>query len=135
MALWLVSGVLGILHSSARLPSRSLSSISAYIDELPQLFNVVRGDMSLVGPRPEREEFVEIFKEKIPQYMQKHLVKAGITGWAQVQGYRGDTDLNLRIKEDIWYIEHYSLWLDIKILFLTVIHLLVYAITNRRNKV
>ncbi|MBP3194456.1 MAG: exopolysaccharide biosynthesis polyprenyl glycosylphosphotransferase [Cardiobacteriaceae bacterium] len=105
------------------------------IDELPQLFNVVRGDMSLVGPRPEREEFVEIFKEKIPQYMQKHLVKAGITGWAQVQGYRGDTDLNLRIKEDIWYIEHYSLWLDIKILFLTVIHLLVYAITNRRNKV
>ncbi|MBR1376169.1 MAG: exopolysaccharide biosynthesis polyprenyl glycosylphosphotransferase, partial [Cardiobacteriaceae bacterium] len=105
------------------------------IDELPQLFNVLRGDMSLVGPRPEREEFVEIFKEKIPLYMQKHLVKAGITGLAQVRGYRGDTDLGLRIKQDIWYIEHYSLWLDIKILFLTVIHLVIYAITNRRNKV
>lgn len=90
------------------------------IDELPQLFNVLRGDMSLVGPRPERPYFVEKFKEEIPRYMIKHQVRPGITGWAQVNGYRGDTSIKGRIDHDLYYIENWTLGLDIKILFLTV---------------
>ena len=89
------------------------------LDELPQFLNVLKGDMSIVGPRPERPMFVEQFKEEIPYYMKKHLVKAGITGWAQVHGWRGDTDLNTRIEYDLYYIENWSLWLDLKIVFLT----------------
>jgi putative colanic acid biosynthesis UDP-glucose lipid carrier transferase len=90
------------------------------LDELPQFFNVLLGDMSIVGPRPERPMFVEQFKEEIPDYMKKHLVKAGITGWAQVHGWRGDTDLKTRIEFDLFYIENWSVWLDLKIIFLTV---------------
>ena len=90
------------------------------LDELPQFFNVLKGDMSIVGPRPERSIFVDQFKENIPSYMQKHLVKAGITGWAQVNGWRGDTDLSKRIEFDLWYIENLSLWLDLKIILLTI---------------
>jgi Undecaprenyl-phosphate glucose phosphotransferase len=90
------------------------------IDELPQLFNVLKGDMSLVGPRPERPFFVDKFKEEIPKYMVKHQVRPGITGWAQVNGWRGDTSIERRIECDIYYIENWNFWLDIKIMFLTV---------------
>lgn len=90
------------------------------IDELPQLFNVLKGDMSIVGPRPERTFFVEQFKEKIPKYMVKHQVRPGITGWAQVNGWRGDTSIEKRIEFDIYYIENWDFLLDIKILWLTV---------------
>lgn len=90
------------------------------LDELPQFINVLKGDMSIVGPRPERPFFVEQFKEEIPLYMKKHMVKAGITGWAQVNGLRGNTDIHKRIKYDIYYIEHWSFWLDLKIIFLTI---------------
>lgn len=90
------------------------------LDELPQFLNVLMGDMSIVGPRPERPMFVEQFKEEIPDYMKKHLVKAGITGWAQVHGWRGDTDLKTRIEYDLYYIENWSIWLDLKIIFMTI---------------
>ena len=90
------------------------------IDELPQLFNVLKGEMSLVGPRPERPFFVEKFKEEIPRYMIKHQVRPGITGWAQVNGYRGNTSIRKRIEYDLYYIENWTLGLDIKILFLTI---------------
>ncbi|PAB58264.1 undecaprenyl-phosphate glucose phosphotransferase [Anaeromicrobium sediminis] len=90
------------------------------IDELPQLFNVLKGDMSLIGPRPERPYFVEKFREEIPKYMIKHHVRPGITGWAQVNGWRGDTSIKERIKCDLYYIENWNLWLDIKIIFLTI---------------
>ncbi|WP_343209747.1 undecaprenyl-phosphate glucose phosphotransferase [Anaerolentibacter hominis] len=90
------------------------------LDELPQFFNVLKGEMSLVGPRPERPFFVEKFKEEIPRYMIKHQVKPGITGWAQVNGYRGDTSIRKRIDCDLYYIENWTLSFDIKILFLTV---------------
>ncbi len=90
------------------------------LDELPQFLNVLKGDMSIVGPRPERTVFVDKFKHEIPGYMQKHLMKAGITGWAQIQGWRGDTDLDKRIECDLWYIENWSLLLDVKIILLTV---------------
>ena len=89
------------------------------IDELPQLFNVLKGDMSLVGPRPERPQFVEKFREEIPRYMIKHQVRPGMTGWAQINGYRGDTSIRKRIEYDIYYIENWSMAFDIKILFLT----------------
>ncbi|RHE99978.1 undecaprenyl-phosphate glucose phosphotransferase [Roseburia inulinivorans] len=90
------------------------------LDEFPQLFNVLKGDMSLVGPRPERPQYVEKFREEIPRYMIKHQVRPGMTGWAQVNGYRGDTSIRKRIEHDLYYIENWTLGLDIKILFLTV---------------
>ncbi|MCM1090795.1 MAG: undecaprenyl-phosphate glucose phosphotransferase [Butyrivibrio sp.] len=89
------------------------------LDELPQLFNILRGDMSLVGPRPERPLFVEKFREEIPRYMVKHQVRPGLTGWAQVNGLRGDTSIRKRIEYDIYYIENWTLGFDIKIIFLT----------------
>lgn len=92
------------------------------LDELPQFINVLRGEMSIVGPRPERPCFVDAFREQIPAYMKKHMVKAGITGWAQVNGWRGDTDIRKRIEHDLYYIGHWSLWLDIRIAFMTVIY-------------
>ncbi len=90
------------------------------IDELPQLVNVIKGEMSLVGPRPERPQYVEKFKEEIPRYMIKHQVRPGMTGWAQVNGYRGDTSIKKRIEFDLYYIENWTLGFDFKILFLTV---------------
>lgn len=89
------------------------------IDELPQLINVFKGDMSLVGPRPERTQFVEKFKEEIPRYMIKHQVRPGLTGWAQVNGYRGDTSIEGRIQCDLYYIENWTLGLDFKIIIMT----------------
>ena len=89
------------------------------IDELPQLFNILIGDMSLVGPRPERPQFVEKFKEEIPRYMIKHQVRPGLTGWAQVNGYRGDTSIQKRIEFDLYYIENWTMGFDFKIIFLT----------------
>lgn len=93
---------------------------STSIDELPQLFNVLKGDMSLIGPRPERPFYVEKFKEEIPRYMIKHQVRPGMTGWAQVNGLRGDTSIKKRIEFDLYYIENWTFGFDIRILFLTV---------------
>ena len=93
-------------------------------DELPQIWNVLVGDMSIVGPRPERPTFVREFKHKIPQYMIRHRVKAGITGWAQVHGWRGNTSIKKRIQYDLYYIENWSLGLDCKILWMTFRHAL-----------
>ena len=93
---------------------------STSLDELPQFINVLLGDMSIVGPRPERTIFVDQFKHEIPGYMQKHLMKAGITGWAQINGWRGDTNLEKRVECDLWYIEQWSVMLDLKIIFLTI---------------
>ena len=90
------------------------------IDELPQFFNVLKGDMSLVGPRPEVPFYVEQFREEIPLYMVKHQVRPGITGWAQVNGLRGDTSIKDRIEHDIYYIEHWTVFFDIEILFMTL---------------
>ena len=93
------------------------------LDELPQLFNVLKGEMSLVGPRPHAIEHNDLFKSRIPRYMLRHKVKPGITGWAQVNGFRGQTDtpekMALRIEHDLWYIQNWSLWLDVKILLMT----------------
>ena len=91
------------------------------LDELPQLINVLRGDMSLVGPRPERPHFVEIFRRDVPGYMKRHALKPGITGWAQVCGWRGDTSIRKRVDHDLYYLQHWTLWFDLKILCLTVI--------------
>jgi len=90
------------------------------LDEVPQFINVLLGDMSLVGPRPERPIFVEQFRQMVPRYMERHKEKAGITGWAQVNGLRGDTSIVERTKYDLWYIENWSLLLDIKIILRTV---------------
>ncbi|MBF0236761.1 MAG: undecaprenyl-phosphate glucose phosphotransferase [SAR324 cluster bacterium] len=91
------------------------------LDELPQLFNVLKGEMSLVGPRPERPVFIDEFKKRIPNYMLRHKVKAGITGWAQINGWRGNTSLEKRIEYDLFYIEHWSVWFDIRILCITAV--------------
>ncbi len=89
-------------------------------DEIPQLINVFVGHMSLVGPRPECPVYVQKFREKLPRYMERHREKGGMTGWAQVHGYRGDTDIGPRLAYDLWYVENWSLWLDIKIIFRTI---------------
>ena len=89
------------------------------LDELPQLWNVLKGDMSLVGPRPERPVFVSQFKEDIPRYMARHTIRSGITGWAQVNGLRGNTSIEERTKFDLYYLENWSLSFDIKILLMT----------------
>ncbi|HZY83758.1 MAG TPA: exopolysaccharide biosynthesis polyprenyl glycosylphosphotransferase, partial [Gemmataceae bacterium] len=96
------------------------------LDELPQLWNVLRGDMSLVGPRPERPVFIQQFTKTIPNYMARHCVKAGITGWAQVHGWRGNTSLRKRIQYDLYYITHWTPWLDLRILWMTLFHGLVH---------
>lgn len=90
------------------------------LDEFPQFWNVLKGDMSLVGPRPEVPYYVELFRESVPLYMVKHQVRPGITGWAQVNGFRGDTSIEGRIDHDIFYIEHWTFWFDLKILWMTV---------------
>jgi len=91
------------------------------MDELPQIFNILKGEMSIVGPRPERPQFVDRFKEEIPRYMIKHQVRPGLTGWAQVNGLRGDTSIEERIEYDLYYIENWTMSLDFKIIFMTVI--------------
>ena len=96
------------------------------LDELPQLLNVAQGDMSLVGPRPERPDFVELFEDSVHRYGDRHRVKSGITGWAQVHGLRGETSLADRVEWDNYYIENWSLWLDLKILLMTVLAVLRY---------
>jgi Undecaprenyl-phosphate glucose phosphotransferase len=113
----------GPVFASAEDPRRTAVGVwlrRFNLDELPQLLNVVLGDMSLVGPRPERPPFVRLFKERIPQYMLRHRVKSGITGWAQVNGWRGNTSIEKRIEHDLYYIENWSLLLDVKILILTL---------------
>ena len=93
----------------------------ANLDELPQLWNVLRGDMSIVGPRPERPHFVEEFQRRIPQYVRRHTVKGGLTGWAQINGWRGNTAVETRIEYDLYYIKQWSLRLDLKIMWLTLL--------------
>ena len=90
------------------------------LDELPQLWNVLLGNMSIVGPRPEREHFVEKFKKEIPSYKVRTLVKSGITGLAQANGWRGDTSIAHRVEHDLYYLENWSFWLDVKIIWKTV---------------
>ena len=90
------------------------------MDEIPQLVNVFKGDMSLIGPRPERPVFIKEFRREIPGYMLRHKVKAGMSGWAQVHGWRGDTSLHERVEHDIYYIQNWSLGLDIRIVLLTL---------------
>ena len=89
------------------------------LDELPQLYNVLRGEMSLVGPRPEQPRFAKEFEKEIPRYVDRYNIKAGLTGWAQVNGWRGDTSIEERVRYDIYYLENWSLWFDLRILFRT----------------
>jgi lipopolysaccharide/colanic/teichoic acid biosynthesis glycosyltransferase len=89
------------------------------LDELPQFINVLKGEMSIIGPRPERPFFVEQFKDEIPKYMVKHHVRPGLTGWAQINGWRGDTSIEKRIEHDIYYIENWTFGMDINIFFRT----------------
>ena len=113
----------GPMWAKARDPRRTrLGRLlrASSLDELPQLWNVLKGEMSLVGPRPERPVFIQEFRQRIPRYMLRHMMKAGITGWAQVEGWRGNTSLEKRIECDLYYIEHWSLWFDLKILWFTV---------------
>jgi len=91
------------------------------LDEIPQLFNVLKGDMSIVGPRPERPELITDFKEQIPNYMLRHKIKAGLTGWAQISGFRGNTSLEKRLEYDIYYLTHWSIWFDLKIFLLSLL--------------
>jgi lipopolysaccharide/colanic/teichoic acid biosynthesis glycosyltransferase len=98
------------------------------LDELPQLWHVLRGEMSLVGPRPERPVFIDAFKREIPGYMLRHKVRSGMTGWAQVHGWRGDTSLHDRIEHDIYYMKNWSLGLDVQILLMTA-----WSVISGRN--
>jgi len=93
----------------------------ASLDELPQLVNVLLGDMSLVGPRPERPYYVEVFRQKVPKYALRQSVKCGMTGWAQVNGWRGDTSIHKRLEHDLYYLHNWTFWLDVKILLLTLL--------------
>ncbi|HXD75006.1 MAG TPA: undecaprenyl-phosphate glucose phosphotransferase [Vicinamibacterales bacterium] len=115
------SGPVWTRENDARVTALGKFLRRSNLDELPQLWNVLRGDMSIVGPRPERPHFVEQFKHRIPQYMLRHKVKAGMTGWAQVNGWRGDTALDKRIEYDLYYIENWSVRLDLKIIWLTIV--------------
>jgi Undecaprenyl-phosphate glucose phosphotransferase len=115
------TGPVWAVHGDARVTPFGRFLRKSNLDELPQLWNVLRGDMSIVGPRPERPHFVEQFKHKIPQYMLRHKVKSGLTGWAQVNGWRGNTPLEKRIEYDLYYIENWSVRLDLKIMWLTLI--------------
>ena len=95
------------------------------LDELPQFWNVLKGDMSIVGPRPERPYFAQQFKDEVPKYMVRHQVKTGITGWAQVNGWRGDTSIKKRIEYDLFYLENWSFKFDLKIIWLTILRGLI----------
>jgi lipopolysaccharide/colanic/teichoic acid biosynthesis glycosyltransferase len=115
----------GARQSTARNDARLLK-IGAFmrrwnLDELPQFWNVLRGEMSLVGPRPERPQHVDRLSTEIPHYLPRHVVKPGMTGWAQINGLRGDSDLSARVQHDIYYIENWSLWLDVQIALLTFV--------------
>jgi exopolysaccharide biosynthesis polyprenyl glycosylphosphotransferase len=90
------------------------------LDEFPQFLNVLNGEMSVVGPRPERQVFAERFSRRIPKYMLRHTMKPGMTGWAQIYGWRGDTSIDKRVEYDLYYIKNWSLWMDVKIIFLTI---------------
>jgi lipopolysaccharide/colanic/teichoic acid biosynthesis glycosyltransferase len=107
---------------------------STHLDELPQLFNVIRGDMSLVGPRPERPFFTARFAKKFPRYEDRHRTNTGVTGWAQVHGLNGDTSISERVRFDNYYIEHWSLWLDVSVLILTLVQPLAGALGVRRSR-
>jgi len=115
------SGVRMATHDDPRRTPLGRFLRQTSLDELPQLFNVLRGDMSLVGPRPERPVFIEEFKQQVPKYHLRHKVKSGMTGWAQINGLRGQTSIQKRIEYDLYYIENWSLFLDLKILVRTAL--------------